>query len=991
MKADDPFNGQWVALRGSFTNEGAWLQFTPAPLGTLEIPGAQQTNQPFRLTYKLRIQGAQTLAIEGLEVFSGAITREARLRFEWGLPARVPGSWVPVFEARNGRILGTTRTRKNSAIVRVEYADSADPSSADRGIVVCRSGETHSFGVFIDEVLREGGVRVPDVGAFVSNADRGFTSDTWPQRSQQDWAGGTVAARVATLPEQSFAQVEKAIPLKAPHELFLGVPDLRQEIGLEPNGDVVLWGDSLRSPGSDADARPWRWPKLDYEFASGDQPRFGSVAPRQVKRWLEEGWLPVVHHSWSDQDIGFEETCVAVPLKEPIASLKSQHGTETVAGVLRFALTNTASTTRRASLWLALSHPSPWHLGVDGTLLLREPSRGRTAAGSVPVRGRINTLRRGALDLVVVQPGAKPGPARDAVRYQVELAGGEGHAIEMVVPYTELLDVEEAAALRTLHFTNALAQVSDYWHERTLRGMTYEVPDRYLNEFFKANLWHVLISTDLDPVTGLAEHGAATHEYGVYANETAMVARSLEMRSEHQEAWRLLEPFLRSQGKKALPGNFHDQKGVLYAAYPDTPDPYTAQGYNLHHGCCLAALAEHYFWTRDSARFLGYAGQLIDAADWVISERQATCQPRRDGSKPIEYGLLPAGQLEDVEEYQYFYAVDAYASLGLKRTAQALTAVRRDGGGIHTGSGALAVEVTKAAERLTAASASFVADIRASVAESVASSPLVRLRDGDYIPYIPPRAHALTHLTEGWIREALYGPLHLVNAEVYEPNHPFVDWVIDDLEDNIFLSRESGFGITNAEANFFDQGGFTQQPNLLDLAVTYLERDQVPNFLRAFYNTAWASLYPDAMCFAEWLPELGKGGGPLYKTPDECRFVQWMRQMLILERGDSLELGLGVPRAWMKDGQRVKVQRAATWFGRLDLEIASQANQGRILATLTLSPTAAPAAIHLRLRHPIGLPIRSATVNGKSVRVDDRRQLISLPVNATSWQVEGRF
>jgi hypothetical protein len=56
-----------------------------------------------------------------------------------------------------------------------------------------------------------------------------------------------VAETVARLPEQSFDRVSRAMPAKPPRYCFLGAPNLRQEIALEPQGDIVLHADSLRS------------------------------------------------------------------------------------------------------------------------------------------------------------------------------------------------------------------------------------------------------------------------------------------------------------------------------------------------------------------------------------------------------------------------------------------------------------------------------------------------------------------------------------------------------------------------------------------------------------------------------------------------------------------------------------------------------------------------------------------------------------------------
>ena len=1052
MKLDDPFNGEWTAARATVATNGATLNFRFAPLEASEVPGVKRTGLDFRQTYKLRITCAQDVRLLRVAAYSDAVLRRARLRFEWGVRTTVPGEWAPRFEARNSRLLAVNPAGTNTATVEVEYADAPDRLSPDRGYVVFRSGATRSFSVFVDDVLRAGGLFVRDLGVFVSDAEKPLTFRDWKPPAGA-WPTGTIAETVARMPEQTFAQASRAFPAKPPRYCFLGAPNLRQEIAIEPRGDIILFADSLRSPGSDADVSPWRkWDTLRYRFLTGEHPKtripasqpshanpadhplthpagtlssvgregqrfgpdtlsptagegrgegaLGSIDHEQgapaVSRELEDGWLPVVHCVWRDGYLAWSQTCVAAPLTVDMARLDSRTGTEPLVLATRFTVTNSAPEPRTAWLWLELNHPLPSRLGMDGTLLLTRPSDGHNRPGFVPVRGRFDIGGHGELDLGVLVPAKADAAnaAREAVRYRVPVGPGETRTVDCFVPYVELLDASEAAALGTLSFTNLHDSVVRYWRDRAERSLSIETPELWLNRFFKANLWHVLISTDLDPVTHLAEHGAATHEYKNFCNETMMVARSLDMRGERDAAQRLIETFLVNQGVKGLPGNFRSTNGVFYAAYPDSPDPYTAQGYNMHHGFALWAAAEHYFWTRDSDWLWQAAPRLVRAADWITRERQATMFKLPDGSRPVEFGLAPAGDLEDVEEYLYFYATDAYYHLGMKTAAAALAAAAKavtDRAPANSAVAAAWQLVQRDAVRLARDAEAFRQDIAASVAEAVATSPVVALKDGSWVPYVPPRAYALTHRAEGWIREALYPALHLVDGEVFDAQHPFVDWMIQDLEDNIFLSPESGYGVADERAEFFDHGGFTLQPNLLDLALVYLQRDQVANFLRAFYNTAAVSLYPDTTCFAEWVPKFGEGGGPLYKTPDECKFVQWLREMLVMERGDTLELGLGVPRAWMADGQRVKVERAATYFGRLDLEIESHAAAGEIRAVIRLEPTVAPKALRLRLRHPAGRPIASATVNGRSARIDTARQVIELPPTAGQWAVVARF
>lgn len=981
MKLDDPFNGNWVVGETLVRSNAQEFSVLFRPLTAREAPGLKQAGADFRRTYKIRLTASQPAVVEDFAVYSDAVSRQTQLRFEWSCrhqpgPDSPSAANPPVFEVRNGRLRGTPAVGSRATVVAVDYADSTNRLSPDRGLVVCRRGPTNSFSVFVDDVLREGGLYVRDSDVFVSAADRNLTFATWGGPSGEVWREGTVVEQVSRAPEQSFENVRRAIPLKPVPYMFLGVPLCRQKFTLGANGDLILRADSLRCPGPDSERRPWNWSELIFQFASGPQPTWWRNNRRVVTRSLEAGWLPVATHSWREGDISYTQTSVAAPLAQPISSFASQDGTEPLVLATRIQLRNESASPRTAWLWLALNYARPLALAPDGLLRLTQPSDGTNRPGLEAVRGCFRTGGQGRLELV--ETG---GPA--AVRYQIDLAPGGSHALEFNLPYLELLRPGELAALRQVSFSKLHPEVVGYWRERVGRGMTYEVPDLFLNEFFQASLWHALITTEIDPVTRQYQHGAATHHYKNYLNETMMVARALEMRGEHALARRLIETFLANQSVKGLPGNFATREGVLYAAHPTEPDPYTAQGYNMHHGFGLWGAAEHYFWTRDAAWLVGVADKLVKGCDWVTRERQATRRLNPDGSKPVEYGLAPAGDLEDVEEYLYFYATDAYYHLGLKTVAQALAAV--------TNGPAAAPALSRLAERLARETTSFRQDIQASLAESVATTPVVRLRDGTYLPFVPPRVHALTHLKEGWIREALYPALHLVFGEVYEERHPFTDWMIQDLEDNVFLSRESGYGPPDPRANFFNLGGFTLQPNLPDLPLTYLKRDQVPNFLRGFYNTAWASLYPETMCFAEWVPAFGKGSGPLYKTPDECKFVQWMGAMLVLERDGGLELGLGVPRAWMRPGQRVRLQRAATWFGSLDLNILSHADTGEIRASVRLRKTDSPRHLRLRLRHPDGRPLRAASVNGRSASLDLARQLIELPPTQEDWEVVGRF
>lgn len=394
----------------------------------------------------------------------------------------------------------------------------------------------------------------------------------------------------------------------------------------------------------------------------------------------------------------------------------------------------------------------------------------------------------------------------------------------------------------------------------------------------------------------------------------------------------------------------------------------------MHHGFVLRAVAEHCRWTRDEKYVERVLPKLIAGCDWIKRQRETTKVMRADGSRPLEYGLAPAGDLEDVEEYLYWYATNGYYYAGLSAADQVLG----EWGNPE------AMRIGHEAEL-------YREDILRSLSAATAASPVVRLRDGTWAPYVPSRAYAYTHLKEGWIREALYGSLHLLEAGVVESNHPVVKWSLLDLEDNIFLSKESGYGIGDVGRDFYHFGGVTLQPNLLPNAMAHLRRDEIANFVRVFYNALYASVFGDVVCFAEWVRRPGSGDGPLYKTPDECKFIELMRNMLILEQGRNLRtlrLGAGVPRAWMADGKRIVVEGAATLYGPMEMRIESHVGQGRIEARMKLPQREPADVVLLRLRHPEGKEFERVTVNGEGWdKVNRALELVILPGNVERVEV----
>lgn len=801
-------------------------------------------------------------------------------------------------------------------------------------------------------------MRVPDLGALVSETSRGLTLANDAGPSPQNWRRN-VRTRLTERPEMTRARAMAGIPRLTPaRDVPLGVPSARQEIFISPAGDWSLWGMSVNADRPDIFEAGREARQIGFRSAAEhrlvdifratidtrEQPRFNGGGRDGLLRYLEEDYLPLMHVEWHTGLIRYHhEFATTVLHGGDYGDDVTRRGDEPIVLLTKLTVTNTADSPQPAFFHLRFSNNAPIVLRDDGIVAIRPPAGKRVPEGLTPLRCAISmdAPAGGGTAGWSIRPGDDPA-CSDVVTWQSILPAGEQRAIYLKATYIDMLEPEEVERLKTIRFDDEVPKTLAYWRKRLADAMVLEVPDEAVNSFYRANLWHNIITTDRDPKTGLYNQGVGTVRYRVYANETVMIARSMDMRGEHLEAERFLEPMLRYQGHEPLKGRFSTADGAFHSA-----GAYTHGEYAMNHGFVLWGIADHYLMTRDRAYLDRVAPQLIKGCDFLIRERASTMGPEGEPRSPI-HGLAPASSLEDVVEYQYWFATNAFFHLGMKRAGEALAAIG------HPQAGRIREEAEK-----------YRQDLEAAVREAATQAAAVRLRNGVWIPYVPSRVFQWRHLTEGWIREALYPSLHLASAEVVSSDDPLITWMLDELEDNTFFSAQSGYNVADFEKTWFERGAVTLQPCLLDTPTVYMARDEIAASLRSFWNTYALSIYPDVHCFAEWARAFGDGGGPVYKTSDESRWVMWLRQLLVYEDGDRLWLGRAAPREWLEHGKTIRVRRAATMFGPMNLEIRSEADRGRIVATVDLPTRNAAKEVWLRLRHPSAQLPKRVFLNGR--------------------------
>ena len=944
---DTPWSGQWRAIRSVRQQLPDGLAFRFEPLTVEENPNARnRLGTPPRsrraLKVRLRFASSEPPAIAALEVYGSSNSARRDVVIETGCENQ-PKHPVTL-EIYNGRIM---RAWPQGHVTRATllYADH-EPDSNDRTVLTIRAGQ-FQFGVAMDDLVRNKGIYVRDAGIFVGDATAGFDFQTYLASGRLQ-PGRDIVSRVGQQPEQSLERAMAEIPAlnmtnRHPYRYIpLSFIGTREKYGLLFNGNAFIGKGESKLFAEERARMLWEGDRITWRIGCGAVPDFREREGAAQQRVLD-GDLPVAITEWVSGHLYFRQEAFATLLDAPLDPLKNR-GDETSVLLMRITAANRSPQPERTSLWLHVDPVEP--LKLEKGILRGAQGQFRAALES----------SSGNFVLAALPPESEyQGPA---ARWDGEIAPGSEVTFHVRLTFFPPTDPALMRRIASLDYDSHRRRVVSFWRGALGEGMRLRVPDEIFNRFHRSALQHMLLSVFRDVPSGLYMGPCGTFRYNMFANETSMQARLLDMRGLHAWAARFLEPFVARQGSKPFPGRFRQTGAIYHGVFFDKDHDYTHSGYNLNHGWTLWALAEHYLFTRDRQWFQPRLGSMKKAAEWILSERRATMRTDEDGRKVWEYGLLPAGQLEDNEEWLYWYAVNGYAYKGLKYFALALSD--------------LDPESSRRYEREAEA---YRADIRAAALRSMAASPVAPLADGTWVPTVPSRTH-MHGRDVGWIRNILYGALAMVDTGVFLPEEKITEWILRDHEDNLFMAPWS---FCVPESGWFSRGGITLQPNLVNTPMIYLQRDQIVHALRPFYNSFAVSYYPDVNAFTEWVPSFGTSGGPFYKTSDEAGFLTWLRQLLLREQGGALWIAGGAPRRWFRHGERIELSGAATYFGQVSFEIRSRAADGVIEARIELPQPFRGQQVLLRLRHPQGKKMVRAEVDGAPSAVDAAKELVRVP------------
>ncbi len=918
MELGDLYNGGWRVAESREMTSGNSMRFTFEPINAHEYPGLTNYSSTGRVTLKIRIVGDQLFPkILRIHALTDSTLAERDVRVVW---EKSPISNVQAF-AFNGAVLSLATTERTTSL-RVRSVVNSDVNTFDRTMVTLRNGGDE-FTFSVDD-LSNGALYLPEFGAAILPASDGrdyATVATDVRRADQK----TLYERIAEMPEQTWSSAWNGMPpKKSPIEFVLGMDGARQKFRLEANGDISFRvSDKFIAaiPGIDTPRLALEKPPVTVQFHLPQQP---------LERHIQDESIPICITTWERDGVGISQTVFATTL-EGAKPARPPAPDACAVAMLRFDFTNTTDSSRMASLPIAvLSDTNSERLRLDNHGLIWNAN-----------------LLRGEL----ITRNFSSAPATNRLDWSVPLAAHEMKSVILKYPFLPLLQRSDAKALAALDFDREQRNTARYWRWVLNQSARLITPEPALTEFYRAVAGHLLINCETEPGSDRRFARVGSFRYGVYPNESCMMVLELDRRGYHQIAEECLDMWMHYQGTAGLPGDFDSTNGILYGA-----GGYEDGGYNQDQGWILWTLAQHYRFTQNRAWLRRAAPNIVAGADWIIRETARTAD-RRDLGK----GLLPPGDLEDISDWWTWLSTSCYTWRGLDGAAWALEQIRDPN-----------------APRIRAAADAYHKNLVENFLAASALSPVVRLRDGTAVPQIPSYVQRRGR-SFGWIRETLEGPMHLIITRAIDPKSVRATWILKDYEDNLFLSDQYGYQVSDFDKYWFSRGGMSMQACLLLTPEAYLDRDNVKQALRAIFNAIALNHFHDVHMNAEHaLPQMGDWLGDVYKSSDEANVCGWLREIFVREEGDQLLIGQAVPRDWLKPNQKCGIENTVTYFG--NTSILYQGSSNMITATLHGPTRNPPGEIQVRFRTPGERRLKSVSVNGKAWQTLDGDWVI-LPGN----------
>jgi hypothetical protein len=526
-------------------------------------------------------------------------------------------------------------------------------------------------------------------------------------------------------------------------------------------------------------------------------------------------------------------------------------------------------------------------------------------------------------------------------------------------PYRLL--AKDSASIATAPGSDLLRQSVQSWEAFWTIGTQIDLPEHEIQDFYDSSLAYVVILTEHGPEGDLWTLDGPGVYRQYWGRGEYFQARALEV-SGHLDIAKAT-----AEHAFSLQNDDGEWDRPVISGWPAW-DAIGGEGGTVWDYYCFsrdrAWLERAYPYLQAAARWIGYHREETelppdapDGAKGIKRQLPWNCKPEPNpplnpGEKPFWWGLLPWGYGDSGLPQGHGFTHNVMSLYEIKCARQA----------------ALVLDKKHDADRLAREYRSFRTAILTSMRRAVSLE-----KEGS--PYLP----AMPTLPDGAISQSFVA---VYPTQFLSPEHPWVTGLLQRMDRTEVHGQPTNMAWMGA--------GGVWPGESMNVAETYLRRGQVQktvdmliSALNFSYTTnVWREeirVNKDLPPVCNTTPEKrarfynGQGTGDMPEAWANANLVNLVRDMLLYRRDRTLYILGGIPTSWIEPGESIEVRNAPVPFGGKVSYRLTYSRPDRM--SLTLTPPGNP--IDLRVRFPVaeGRSIKSATVNGKTVKTFSKSQV----------------
>ena len=505
-------------------------------------------------------------------------------------------------------------------------------------------------------------------------------------------------------------------------------------------------------------------------------------------------------------------------------------------------------------------------------------------------------------------------PGRGNLIMVWNLKPGEKRQGWLVRPYRAY--AADLPELRKHDWTKEMEQCRKEWHDLLGRASKLSIPDVGVTNGYQACLADLFVMRE--PTANgciIATPGTEGYRAG-NACEPLIIVVALDQNGLHKEAFAELPVAVEMQEPN---GNWADNRGWSHA------------------GWCIPgfkswAIMEHYRLTGDKQFLADVYPRMVASSRW--QEGQRARSRKASGERPLTYGLMPRGQgdgglTNDGDWFGVFYPHNIWSVYADRCSLEAAEILGKTND---------AVELKKIFE--TARNDLFASMERGCIKE----------KDYRWIPGTPGKTAG-----SRWAVLNIASPCRLL-----PPEHELVAGTLRKIESNMSKGGQP------LHTGWMEDGAWVGI-TLDNVAEMHLARGNGDAAAKYFYS----SLNHGTPLYT-WCEERGQDPGSSKTSGDRQHLwtpvavVRCLRDMMVMDRADGLDLALGTDRSWLASGKTVGIANACTHFGTISYQMQYDLKGSKVTGEVLFpgNSTAASSVLHIRL--PGGLKVKSVNPESKA-------------------------